>query len=360
MEHISFPSINQYRQVVKNIRSRADYHGVPYPKVKYEVTVKIHGSNAGICRPVNGSAGDIYFQSRERLITIESDNAGFAAFGEGNRELLNNYIDKIVEEAGVTAGVVQIFGEWFGGNIQKGVGVNGLDKMLCIFGVRISDSAESREWASKDLIRKVFGTLQSSIVRIYTKYDFPHWEVEVDFDRPELSQNRFVELCNMVEKDCPVARFFKPDAAEELIGEGVVIVPIIEEGTPDFVKGNTAKIKGEKHSVSKVKTTATLDPEKMTSHREFVEKTLTENRMRQGVDKMRELGHPMDITSTGLYVRWILNDIIKEESDTMVASLIEPKDISKEISIKARNFWFNVVQGSWDINNSLKGVLCLF
>jgi hypothetical protein len=343
MEHISFPSINQFRQIVKNIRSSADYHGVPYPKVKYEVSVKIHGSNAGICRPVNGGVDDIYFQSRERILTIESDNAGFCFFGQGYKNLFNTYIDKIVKETGATSGTVQIFGEWFGGNIQKGVGVNGLDKMLCIFGVRISDNAESREWESKDLIKKVFGTNTSKIDRIYTKYDFPHWEVEVDFDRPELSQNRFVELCNMVEKDCPVARFFKPDATEELVGEGVVIVPIVDADTPDFVKGNTAKIKGEKHSVSKVKTTAMLDPEKMTSQAEFVDKTLTENRLNQGLEKMKELGHPIDMTSTGHFIKWVMGDIFREEADTMVASLIEPKDVNGIIATRAKKFWIEQV-----------------
>lgn len=344
MEHISFPSINQYRQVVKNVRSGADYHGVPYPKVKYEVSVKIHGSNAGICRPVNGDVADIYFQSRERVLSIESDNAGFCFFGEANREYFNQIIDNIVKTTNVTEGVVQIYGEWFGGNIQKSVGVTGLDKMLCVFGVRISGDAKSRQWESKELIVSVFPSTTRRDARVYTKYNFPHWEVEVDFDRPELSQNRFVELCEKVEQDCPVARFFRgPDEVHELVGEGVVCVPIIESDTPSFVAGNTFKVKGERHSVSKVKTTATLDPEKMTSQHEFVEKTLTENRMMQGVDKMRELGHPMDITSTGLFIRWVSSDIFKEEADTMVASIIEPKDVMGIIATTAKKFWFDAI-----------------
>jgi hypothetical protein len=43
MNHIAFPSINQYRQIVKNVRSAADYFKAPVPKVKYEFSVKIHG-----------------------------------------------------------------------------------------------------------------------------------------------------------------------------------------------------------------------------------------------------------------------------------------------------------------------------
>ena len=243
MEHISFPSINQFRQIVKNIRSGADYFKVPAPKVKYELSVKIHGSNAGICRPVKGNADDIWFQSRERILSIESDNAGFCLFGHANRTLLNTYIDKIVEVTGAEEGVVQVYGEWFGGNIQKGVGVNGLAKMLCVFGIRISNGPESNNWEPKETFIKVFGINTSPDDRIYTKYDFPHWEVEIDFDRPELSQNRLVELCDQVEKDCPVARFFKPNATEELVGEGVVGVPVYDAAHGFDVRGNTMKIK---------------------------------------------------------------------------------------------------------------------
>lgn len=347
MEHISFPSINQFRQIVKNIRSSADYHGVPYPKVKYEVSVKIHGSNAGICRPVNGGVDDIYFQSRERILSIESDNAGFCSFGTGFKSIFNEYINRIVEETGATAGVVQIYGEWFGGNIQKGVGVNGLGKMLCVFGVRISDYAESRQWESKELIQKIFGTAINTNGRIYTKYDFPTWVIEIDFDRPELVQNQIVELTEAVERDCPVARLFKASAeVGTLVGEGVVGVPIIEADTPSFVAGNTFKSKGEKHSVSKVKTTAKLDPEKMTSQAEFVDKTLTENRLNQGLEKMKELGHPIDMTSTGHFIKWVMGDISHEEADTMAASLIEPKDVNGIIALRAKKFWIEQVNAN--------------
>ena len=91
--------------------------------------------------------------------------------------------------------------------------------------------------------------------------------------------------------------------------------------------------------MSKVKTTAMLDPEKVTSQTEFVEKTLTVNRLNQGLEKMKELGHPIDMTSTGHFIRWVMADIFKEEADTMFASLIEPKDVNGIIATRAKKFW---------------------
>jgi hypothetical protein len=339
MTHIAFPSINQYRQIIKNVRKSADYHRVPYPTIDYELTVKIHGTNGGIVRPVNGDAQSIYFQSRERLVTIESDNAGFAFFGETNREILNEIFEKIKEETGAETGNIQIYGEWFGGNSQKSVGVNLVPKTFCVFGIRISDTAESSNWEPKGTFLNVFGDKLYAGNRIYTKYDFPHWYVSVDFNRPELSQNKFIELCSAVETDCPVARYFNPEATVELIGEGVVATPIFETSVGFDYRSNVLKVKGEKHSVSKVKTLAVLDPEKMTSLNSFIEYAVTDNRLTQGLEKMRELQHPIDMTSTGHFIKWVMADVMKEELDTMIASLIEPKDINGPVAKKAKEFW---------------------
>jgi copper chaperone CopZ len=256
-------------------------------------------------------------------------------------------MNDIVAITGHKEGNVQIYGEWFGGNIQSGVGVNGLPKSFMVFGIRVSSDAESIDWQPCETFTRVFGDKKYAEHNIYTKYDFPTHYVTVDFERPELSQNAFVELCAAVEDDCPVARFFKPDApVGSLVGEGVVITPIQTQEIGFDIRSNIAKVKGEKHSVSKVKTTATLDPEKIASNQEFVDKVLTENRLKQGVEKMKELGYPLEMTSTGHFIKWVMSDIFREEADTMVVSKIEPKDVNGIISTTAKKFWINVVNAN--------------
>jgi hypothetical protein len=85
--HIAFPEIGQYRNAIRPVKERAQYTGknadgssnydalLPMPTLSYSGTVKLHGTNAAVC--LNRTNGDIWFQSRERIITYADDNMGF-------------------------------------------------------------------------------------------------------------------------------------------------------------------------------------------------------------------------------------------------------------------------------------------
>ena len=214
--------------------------------------------------------GNFWTQSREQIITPLKDNAGCAMFVYANKEYFVQIMDRIKGFSGQQEGeVIQVYFEFFGGNIQKGVGVSGLPKMLNIFGIRVSPGSDSSAWETKEFYADIFDNtfikeLNSS--GIYHKYQFTHWYVYVDFNAPEVAQNQLVELCNRVEKGCPVARFFKQDAdANTLVGEGIVCTPLQTESIGFDVRQHFFKVKGEKHSSSKVKTTASVDVEKVAS-----------------------------------------------------------------------------------------------
>jgi len=104
-------------------------------------------------------------------------------------------------------------------------------------------------------------------------------------------------------------------------------------------KSGNAKI----HGKSKVKTLAAVDTEKVASIQEFIENVVTESRLNQGIDYLKEQNQPLNQTSTGIFLKWIVGDVIKEESDTMRDSLIEPKDVNGSISKKAREWYFSQV-----------------
>lgn len=302
-----------------------------------------HNSNGGIIRKVGGTAEDIYFQSRERVLSIESDNAGFCFWGHSIRNELSEMFDRIEKACPGKTGYVQVFGEWAGGSIQKGVGVTGLDKFFMVFGIRISEDAECTTWEPKVVYDEVFKfEIHPSI---YDKYFFKTWKLEIDFNNPALMQNELVRITDEVEKDCPMARYFKPNAEMgSLIGEGVVWV--VEEGQDcGFdVSSVMFKVKGAAHSVSKVKTVASVDVEKVKSIADFVEYAVTENRLEQMFQKAQELQLEMSTKSTGAFLRLVSADVIKEELDTMVASQIEPKDIGGQVATKSREFWFKKLE----------------
>jgi hypothetical protein len=42
----------------------------------------------------------------------------------------------------------------------------------------------------------------------------------------------------------------------------------------------------------------------------------------------------------GDVIRWVVNDVIKEEMDTLVENQLEPKEINKYVSSKVREMFF--------------------
>jgi hypothetical protein len=342
-QHISFPSIGQFREIIKAVHSSAKYHEVPVPKIKFIGTTKGHGTHFCAVRPFNGKAEDIYFQSRERIISVLDDNAGSATWGTAHRAELNKMFDRIAEynKSDTPNDLIQIYGEWAGNSIHKGVGLNKLPKSFFVFAVRVSETAESSEWFSPDEILHVF---DRGIENMHCIYDFKTWEIEIDFNHPELAQNQLIEWTMEVEKDCPVARsLLGEECTDELIGEGIVWSVKHSQDLPFDCNSYKFKVKGDKHSSSKVKTLAAVDVEKVKSIEEFVDKTVTENRLSQGIDKMQEMGLEIEPKNIGAYIKWVSGDVFKEELDTLLESGLTTKDVGSKLSTKARNYFLSKI-----------------
>lgn len=348
MKMYKYPSIDQFRNLVKGIIQTNSYEGkdaegnaiynpaaIP-PKVIISGTVKLHGTNASI---VLDNADNYYAQSRERVLSVEQDNAGFCLF----THKVQNQVQPILKEILSTddkAIAVAVYGEWCGSGIQKGVGISQLEKMFVLFGIKFiypveEDALETHEsvWADNALLAKFVNT----DLRIFNIYDFETYKLEVDLSNPELVQNTLVDLTNKVEAECPVAKHF---GIENGLGEGIV-------WTATF-KGNTyrMKVKGEKHSVTKVKKLASVDVEKIESINKFVDYAVTENRLQQGITYFKENNIELDIKNTGQFVSWVAKDVIKEEIDTMAQNNITTKEFGAKASVKSRQFFINYINSN--------------
>lgn len=326
-KHIPYPEIGQFRNAIHQVIHKTRQTGVdangdpvydhakPLPTLTYEGTVKLHGTNAAIC--LDRTTGELWFQSRENIITLEKDNAGFVRSFEGKD--VRGWMDTIVTDAKVVA----VFGEWCGKGVQQNVAISELPKRFVVFGLKCDEV-----W-----LPLTAQTLKSEALGIENINDFYKETVKIDFNFPQLSQNILASLTEKVEAECPFGKAHGVSG----VGEGIVwrcTNYVYEDPIFSF------KVKGEKHSVTKVKTLAAVDIEKVNSMREFAEKTVTENRCRQGVDKLREAGKKTDRTSLGDFLKWIQGDIEKEESDTAKASDIDLKAASGEITKIARNWFF--------------------
>lgn len=344
-KHISFPSIEQFRNVIANINRQFNFTGLdeqgepmydptlPKPVLTFTGTVKLHGTNAGVC--YNAIDG-LWAQSRENIITPEKDNAGFAFFVESTKDVFITLVDMVSKRSNVDlkTNTVSIYGEWCGGNIQKGVGITNLPKSFFIFGVKVSPMVDYNDEVAvkNNPAYWVDSTdLGNSDVKIYNISDFENYSIEIDFNMPQLVQNKLSELTIVVEEECPVAKAFGFTG----IGEGIVWACEYKGVVYRF------KVKGEKHSSSKVKVLAAVDTDKLNSIKDFVDYAVTESRFNQALEKTFN-GDPIDVKKMGDLIRWVVTDVTKEEMDTMVANNIEPKDVNKYVSSKVREMFFKL------------------
>jgi hypothetical protein len=327
-----FPSINQFRNVVKTVREQACYMGKnergeavfnpapTYPKLSFTGTVKLHGTNAAIAFDDRGYT----FQSRERVLTREADNAGFMAHMEQYLLPISMMFQKIVDLSNVPQDILEtivVYGEWCGGSIQKGVAICGVPKMFVIFAVKIND-----QWIETP-------NVSCPEARIFSTKQHTNFNIDIDFEHPEEAQNQLAKLTEVVEACCPVGLAH----GIEGVGEGIVWRCDSNPSSEYWFK-----VKGEKHSASKVKTLASVDVEAVEQINDFVTMAVTEARLEQALHNLiNEQLKPFAMTSMGDFIRWVHQDVLKEEADTLQASGIDYKKLGSPIALAAKRWFVN-------------------
>lgn len=220
-----------------------------------------------------------------------------------------------------------VFGEWAGGNIQKNVGVANIQKSFFIFDIKTVDENDVSTWY--DISEQDFLPKHDRIFKIT---DYETYEIEIDLNEPKFSQNKLGELTIEVEKECPVAKAFGFSG----IGEGIVWRHIMADG-----HDIRFKVKGELHSVSKVKTLASVDEEKLNSIKEFTDYAVTENRVRQGIQIVWGEGE-INMKQMGEFMKWFVGDVLAEETNAMIENGLDPKEIGRDISNAARKLFLEI------------------
>lgn len=328
---IKFQEIDQFRHVIKNVTMKAQFVGLDekgdvivnrlavLPKLTFEGTVKIHGC----CSSVRIQGDKLTPQSRNQELTAEQDNYGFAKF------IFNLPQDVWFTLKGVFGDNIVIHGEWAGKGIQDTVAVNQVERFWTIFRIqKIDENGEGGAWI--DFSNVDLTSLNQ--FRVFSIRQFGVETVEIDFEKPADATNKINELSLAVEEECPVGKFFGISG----IGEGRVW-SCINDGYQS--SKYVFKVKGQAHSKSKVKKLANVDVEKMKSIEDFVKMSVDEGRCQQAFDFLKLANADVNETLTGDFIRWIINDIIKEESDTISQNGLTLKEVSGAISKVARR-WF--------------------
>ena len=125
-------------------------------------------------------------------------------------------------------------------------------------------------------------------------------------------------------------------------GEGIVWTPVDTSlGSKYFFK-----VKGEAHStvnheqLKKVLNSKASNAANEPLVQEFVMAVLTEARLLQGVDYLREMGLKVAPENMGAFLQWVSHDVLKETSDLMDKYGIKSEHVKKALPKHARP-WFS-------------------
>jgi len=329
-----YHSIGQFAQVYKQIQHDTAFCGLdedgnaindwtkPLPTLVFSGSEKLHGTNAAIGF---GRDGTRWYQSRERVLSRESDNAGFCNWGHDNPELVSRVEERIkdyLEDLPYDDYIV--YGEWCGSNIQPQVALSKMNKQFIIFGIK-ARFGEDEDWMIDEDVEDCLKGI------LLTVFEFKNWSVEIDFNNPAEAINQMVAITNEVELKSPIGIAHDIDG----VGEGVVWK------SGDYI----FKVKGKLHSASHVKELIAIDMEKVRSVEEFVDKVVSENRLRQGMDYLREMDISPNNKALPVFIKWVKDDCIREEKDLLEASGLVVTDVVKSISIRTKDFFIDVLRG---------------
>lgn len=346
--HYKFNSIEQFRHQFKALKDFIYFNGLvddeptfdytrTLPTVAVNCTEKIHGTYAGVVYADN----QLYAQSRNRVLAIGDDNAGFALFVEQHKTLLTNIciVLKSVHDLSDSDTIV-LSGEWAGGSIQKNSALSGVDKKFLIFPhFRVVHADESTSTLP-------IPELNLSSDSIYSLANFPEatFATAIDFES-ELSINSFLELMESriaaIEESSPVGRYFNQP---NNIGEGFVCT-FTATNYVGQSKQFIFKCKGEAHSNSNVIKSQSAKPtEELTALNEFVDSICHSWRFEQGVVETCGTVDSADIKHMGTYLKFVTTDTLKEENDLIIASGFEVKQIMSRVNDRAKKYFLELIK----------------
>lgn len=332
---IKYGSIDQFRQIVKAMQ----YHG--NPTITVQLTEKIHGTNASVC--FSEKTG-LWVQSKNNIITPESDNAGCAAFVMAREQEFLILIHQIAHAHNIDLHneILTLYFEWCGGNIQKNSCVSGLDKRAILFShfkvsgmtEEVSDDGRVTNEYWMPLTSTDYNSVLATEAGIYHVSDFYEVELQIDFERPAVAQNQLVEIAEGIENNSRIAGAFgKPDN----IGEGVVGVFFHQEQFYRF------KVKCEKHSKTKVKKLAKVDEVKEGKIVDFVNNHACPAwRLEQAWQEVFGIENEKlepTVKATGDFLRAVHKDVQKEETDVLEDMGLTWQEVNSKLSKVARE-WF--------------------
>lgn len=289
-----------------------------YGTKTYDIETGTHNYITGSCI-VHNSNGCILVSkdetvkafSRNRELSIDSDNNGFCAWVMKYKQyFIDNYHELDTN--------LWLYGEWIGPGIQKGVGINQLNRKQFVLFSTYSE-LEGLSYPPYDI---PFNSSATSIGLYSIRSSCKNWIIELDVKNPDpKTLNNIDKWTKEVEDQCPWAEMF----GIEGFGEGIVWTSY----DTDEVHPIRFKTKGEKHQVTKEKIAKEINSELSDKIEKFILATVTESRLNQGINYLEENNLDDTMENVSVFIKWILNDIVVEEENLLTDAELTWNDVKK-------------------------------
>lgn len=343
---IKFPSIEQFNNIVRAIQQKTQFvekledgtvivdRLAKMPVIEFNGYVKLHGTNAGIC--YNKQDG-IWYQSRENIISLQYDNAGFASFCLSKNDTFQKIFNSIGNNLNINENeTICLFGEWAGKGIQKGVGINEINKSFFIFGVYVKNECENKgRWIGYEKFDDITDNILNNNDNIYHIKNYQNYKITIDFNKHLYYQSLLHDLTMEVESECPVAKAF---GFYNKIGEGIVWSYLNDGELMLF------KTKGDKHANgSKVTVVKNQDNERLQLIYDIAQKVTPVWRLEQMLNLACDTlnGGIVEPKKIGEYLKMLNTDICKEDFLIISDSGLTFKDIVSTVSRIAKDYFIS-------------------
>ena len=340
--HYGFGATPRFSNLYKTIKSTTQYHyamnnninfedptieqleileNVQLPILTFTGSEKLHGENMAVCY----LDGNIYCQGRNRVVTMDNDQNGMAQFVENHKAVFEQMFKSAAAAPGET---IVLDGEWAGGNIQKGnAACSGIGKAFFMFDYYRIINLDGEE----TLQVNKFSSISNGI---YLMKSFSSLRLTLDFNKPKECEDALLALALSIEENSPIAKYFyKPDN----VGEGAYLW-CVSSDHPTY----RLKTKGEKHG-GKPKTKREHSgptSEEVTKLTAIAEQLTPVWRINQAIS---ETG-ATTMKSMGAVMKWVSQDILKEEMPTILSSGFEFKQLQKYTSKIVKDYFIDYLK----------------
>ncbi|KAJ6619728.1 hypothetical protein B0H10DRAFT_1143498 [Mycena sp. CBHHK59/15] len=320
---------------------------MPPSKATFFGTVKLHGTNATVVFH-NNDKRHPQIQARSWIIeSTKKDNMG--TYTLLSAAPLSSLVDQILAVRGQSSfSEIYICGEIAGRGVQKGVAITAMERFFAIFNIRIDGYwCDMRDYKSCSLPKH----------RIYNVAQYKTFQVDIDFRVDTAATFELMKKYTAeVYEECPFGSAFADPATRLKFtgrGEGIVwtMVPssFMDEGVEfdDTVLYNF-KTKGEQFTATSraPREHKESDSGMVAAAVEFADFALGERRFEQGIEYLEgeqaRTDKPIrgyDIKLTGMFIKWVVEDAMKEEENERVKLGVGEKEAKKELGARAKEWY---------------------